>query len=177
MTRQCPDLPDMDDCKSKKKRCLTGPCVGEAYTEGEECPAGFVFDASTCECVSVCGTQYRLTITLYGGGWPYEDCGLGPGVRPAFSETNVLVTTSPGLVENFVNANWDPFGPGYAADGPFSYQVESDLACGGLPAGASVADYAGQSRCYVSPVPIQDYFYYTLDLVEIFVDGEWVPQP
>ena len=46
----CPREPDMDDCKTKKKRCLSGPCVGQGYTEDEECPPGFNFNPDTCEC-------------------------------------------------------------------------------------------------------------------------------
>ena len=53
MSNVCPDAPDMEDCKSKKKRCLTGPCIGQSYTEGEECGPGYAFSPDTCECVPI----------------------------------------------------------------------------------------------------------------------------
>lgn len=46
----CPREPDMDDCKTRKKRCLRGSCVGQAYTRDEECPQGYTFNPETCQC-------------------------------------------------------------------------------------------------------------------------------
>ena len=67
MTFSCPQPPDMDDCKSRKKRCLTGPCVGFAYTEGEECSGNDVFDPNTCQCeqVNAGGTYEIITQSLH----------------------------------------------------------------------------------------------------------------
>ena len=67
MTFSCPQPPDMDDCKSKKKRCLSGPCVGLAYTEGEECSGSGTFDPYTCQCeVQTPPGVYLVTITGSG---------------------------------------------------------------------------------------------------------------
>jgi hypothetical protein len=42
---------DMESCDPKKK-CLQGVNAGTAYTPGDECESGFVFDPATCECNS-----------------------------------------------------------------------------------------------------------------------------
>ena len=95
MTSSCPQPPDMDDCKSRKKRCLSGPCVGFTYTDGEECGPGAVFDANTCQCEQQFkGGVYYLTGT---SSWP----GAAPRYNafnvadPYFSDDGELVVTVP----------------------------------------------------------------------------------
>ena len=66
MTSSCPNPPDMGDCKKRKKRCLSGPCVGFAYTAGEECSSGYSFDPDSCQCqppVSLESGTWRVTVT------------------------------------------------------------------------------------------------------------------
>ena len=41
--------PDMKSCKPKKK-CLSGPNEGLAYTPGSECDGGYEFNSVTCDC-------------------------------------------------------------------------------------------------------------------------------
>ena len=73
MTSLCPDAPDMDDCKSRKKRCLTGPCVGQPYTQGSECPPGYTFNATTCQCEQNCQDSPDETCEAHEE-FNYETC-------------------------------------------------------------------------------------------------------
>ena len=80
MTSSCPQPPDMDDCKTKKKRCLNGPCVGFTYTAGQECGANSVFNPSTCECDPVPPEttpgvwHIRQDVDRQAGYTPYSAC-------------------------------------------------------------------------------------------------------
>lgn len=53
---------NMESC-DPKQRCLSGANEGVAYTPGDECESGFVFDPATCECNSD-------TCALCAGGIP-----------------------------------------------------------------------------------------------------------
>jgi len=64
----------MDDCKTAKKRCLTGPCIGLAYTAGGECPEGSTFDSSTCQCESGCVRTGDAVITITPDPYTYQLC-------------------------------------------------------------------------------------------------------
>ena len=84
----CPQPPDMDDCKTKKKRCLSGPCVGYAYTEGEECPPGADWDPDACTCTPMELMQWYVV-------WddrprPVEDDGTGNPGWCSYTDNNIV---------------------------------------------------------------------------------------
>lgn len=56
--------PDMEDC-TPKKRCLTGPNVGQAYTPGNECETTAVFDEELCDCIPLSSRYWKLTFDFY----------------------------------------------------------------------------------------------------------------
>lgn len=56
--------PDMDDC-TPKLRCTSGANAGLAYTPGNECPDGYSWNESLCDCEETWTTMlYRVLGTL-----------------------------------------------------------------------------------------------------------------
>lgn len=100
MTSSCPQPPDMDDCKSRNKRCLSGSCVGFVYSEGKECPEGSVFNPSTCQCEEVCTWIGDATISVTTNGFNYQLCLTNGGCGQ--EQTRAESTSLPLTYENIV---------------------------------------------------------------------------
>lgn len=131
----CPREPDMDDCKTKKKRCLTGPCNGGAYTDGEECPTGYDFNPETCECeprglFDVYGWAYFCPAYSdgrfgFGGpGYCPGACSAAPADGPDLRGGPVYGCDSPRVV----NSYGDQPG-GFPSCGFASFNARSEIFC------------------------------------------------
>lgn len=116
--------PDMKDC-DKKERCLFGPNEGLAYTPGDECAAGQVFDPGTCDCISQDSRYWQLewvfapNLNLNCIGRPDDGyCELGPLEGPYY--TNITFPSGLTFVYTGVAGSWykassscgGGFGPG-----------------------------------------------------------------
>jgi hypothetical protein len=117
----CPTPPDMDDCKTKKKRCLKGGCVGQAYTEGEECISGSTFDPETCSCEeNVC---YQLISEV---DWvdAISQASGNPCATTYCETTFTRVASAPFTGYGFGNIEVTSF---YGSDGTCGYQTRGAL--------------------------------------------------
>lgn len=92
---------DMESC-DEKQRCLQGVNTGTAYTPGDECADGYVFNAATCDCdLDGCpqcddrgNTSYSLTFDYQNhsdtpcAGFTEDPCDSG-GACPTDFQTGV----------------------------------------------------------------------------------------
>ena len=133
----CPQEPDMDDCKTKKKRCLRGPCSGNAYTKDEECPSGYNFNPETCQCEPQ-GLFYAFAVAYYCPG--YSDGRFdGGGARycpgSCFSSPESGIPTNRGGPVVGCNApepiytSYGDFPGGFPSCGLWGYTARSEIYC------------------------------------------------
>lgn len=163
MSDICPSA-DMDDCKSKKKRCLRGDCAGQAYTQGNECPAGYDFDPDTCLCTPA------SCFMIYGEVDKADGFNVDVGV-PCTSPGNFCAnpSTLSGAApfrgyspQNLgVESFYSPSNCGYRTRGAlFSYSLEAwcDGRTDGILRTFSVTQYSTdwqptRARLYIIPFP------------------------
>lgn len=71
--------PDMTSCEPKR-RCVSGDNKGLAYTPGDECESGYVFNEATCDCDALVPrywqykSVYTETVAYYTSA---SGCGIG----------------------------------------------------------------------------------------------------
>lgn len=78
---------DMENC-FKKERCLSGENIGLAYTPGDECEQGFVFNDETCDCESTETAYVWIEVQNY------LDC-LGPTVPEGWETRTSYIPRGP----------------------------------------------------------------------------------
>ena len=189
MAEECTSLQlNLDSCEPKSLCCSAGGAVG--YNKNNPCPpGGYSVDSEKCQCCRPPCTprDYRVTVTVHRAAHSYsackalgETCGYQSAVLPAASKTTVLVVNNPSpTVEIQEHAGWFSaqscgcFGGYYQPPGYFF--VKFDVGCPqeqGTGFGGINWHYGWRQGTTWS---VASQFYYTIDQVERYVNGSWVP--